>query len=148
MAGGMGNCMAEPRRLTGLRIIVCVLLCSTVAAAADPATRCKTGKMGVAGAYDLCLLQTTASATLAGGVPDPTRCDATFGTKWLQAETRAAGACPTTNDSATIASQVSADVNAIIAALMPSTTTSRCTADKLAAAGKNHKLVSVVNVVS
>ena len=136
--------MTERRRLLVLRTTAGLLLCSMVAVASDPAIRCKTSKMGIAGAYDLCLLRTIARATRAGVAPDLTRCTFTFETKWGQAENRVPGACPTNGDYFTIETQVNADVNAIIAALMPSTTTTtaavnaaatRCKVDKMAAAG-------------
>lgn len=103
--------------------LVVALLAVGSARAVDPADACKADKMRRAGLYDLCLLKARSKALKKGIAPNLGRCDAQFAAGWAKAEAKAAGACPTTGDAATLAARVNADVAGVIAALTPTTTT-------------------------
>lgn len=75
------------------------LLASTSAFAQDPAARCESSKLGTSAKYVQCRLKAEAKAVRAATSPDYSRCS--LG-KFTAAETKAAGMCPTSNDSTSV----------------------------------------------
>lgn len=83
------------------------------AAALTEAETCEAAKLKVAGKYNFCRLKAEAKAVKAGGTADYSKCDFKFNQKWLDAETKGSGMCPTNGDAAGIESQVKADADAL-----------------------------------
>jgi len=74
---------------------VVALLISTSAQAADPAVKCQSGKLKVAGKYASCLLSADSKAVKTNTSPDYSKCDAKYSSKWQNTEAKAgAGMCP------------------------------------------------------
>ena len=48
--------------------------------------KCEASKLKAAGKYDFCRLNVEAKAAKSGDSPDFSKCDPTFGTKWMKAE--------------------------------------------------------------
>lgn len=86
-----------------------LLLCAGAAqAAGDPADKCEAAKNAAAGGYVACLAKAQAKFVAGGGVDTAkydaavAKCGEKLGSKWTKAEEKAAGACPSSGDHATI----------------------------------------------
>ena len=83
------------------------------AAAASAALTCEGTKLQRAGEYEACLLTAEGVATKTGRPLDFTKCNTKFTQRWLTAETRGGGACPTSGDETATRLQVLRDANSI-----------------------------------
>jgi len=107
-----------------------------VNAAIDAATKCEVNKVKTAGKYEDCRLKATAKAVKTGEPADYTKCIEKFGLKWIKAESKADGACPTNGDQATIAAKIVVDADSIADGLAGTPEMAACEAIKLKGAGK------------
>lgn len=85
----------------------------TMAAAITDVEKCEAAKNKIAGKYAFCRQKAEAKAIKTGAAPDYTKCDATFADKWMKAETKGGGMCPTNGDQTDIQGQVTADADFI-----------------------------------
>ena len=86
--------------------ILGLLVLSSAAHAADPATTCESGKLKEAGKYGSCRLGVVSRAVRGATTPDYSKCDSRFGDKWPNTETKGAGMCPSNGDQTDIAQRV------------------------------------------
>lgn len=96
-------------RLTGYACAVALTVSATVAFALDPADKCESSKLKIAGKYGFCRLRAESKAVKTATTPDFSKCDAKYAEKWMQAE--AGGSCPTTGDLTTQLAAVAANAN-------------------------------------
>ncbi len=76
--------------------------------ATGDAAACVAAKLGAAGKQCACVHKIQATATLKGTTPDVTACDAKLVAAYGKAEAKAAGACPTSGDAASVSTDVQA----------------------------------------
>jgi hypothetical protein len=108
--------MRYPKTILSTAVLIGAL--SSVTHAADPAARCKVGKLKESAKYASCRLKAEAKGVLAGVAPDFARCDATFDAKFRAIDTKAGPeVCPSFGDSLRIGSGVVAFSRATAAAL-------------------------------
>lgn len=100
--------------LIGLGLMLGV---STSIWALDPADKCEAAKVKEAAKLHFCRMKVESKAIKKGTLPDFSKCNSKYTTKWPLIETKAAGACPTDGDEATIQSQVTTDTDAIVTSL-------------------------------
>jgi hypothetical protein len=72
------------------------------ATALDPAPRCESGQLKIVGKYAACRLSAKSKAVKKGAPAVYTRCTDKFFEKWGKTEDKAAGACPTLSDDASM----------------------------------------------
>ena len=89
------------------------MLCAGAAGAARDAEKGEATKLKRAGQYFACRLKAGATAAKKREEPDFSKCDSKFSQKWMDAETKAGGMCPTTRDKTDIQNQVTADADLI-----------------------------------
>jgi len=75
--------------------------------AADPAVICESGKLKEAGKYANCRMKAESKAVKKNEDPDYTKCESKFSEKWMSAEAKAAGTCPSNGDEATVENAIS-----------------------------------------
>jgi len=78
-------------------VFVCALAVMgsvTSALALDAALKCESSELKTSGKYSFCRLKADAKAAKSGGMPDYTKCDATFSDKFGKADTQGMGQCP------------------------------------------------------
>jgi uncharacterized protein DUF1566 len=85
--------------------------------AVSPADKCEATKLDTAGKYDFCRLKAEAKAVKKGSSPDFTKCDAAYSPKWMQAETKAGGSCPSNGDQAAMQAFIIEHADAVKSAL-------------------------------
>jgi len=96
-----------------------VLLVAGPAWAVDSDVKCGADKIKEAVKYAFCLGKAEAKGIKKGEPADVSKCDSKFSGKWQKAELKAAGACPTNGDEATIEAQVQLFVEDLVTALEP-----------------------------
>ena len=77
-----------------------ILVGAGPATAASPADKCGAAKHKLAGQYAFCRQKVAAKALTNGDAQDYSKCDAKYAEKWMSAETKSAGTCPTEGDAA------------------------------------------------
>lgn len=85
--------------------------------AADEALLCQTSKLKRAGKYSFCRLKAEAKGVKKGEAPDYSKCDLQFTEKWNEAESAAAGACPTNDDAVAMLGLLASDADILAAAV-------------------------------
>lgn len=88
-------------RSVGAAALTAILLMAGAAAALSAADRCESGKLTVAGKYGLCRLKAESKAVKQSALPDYSKCDEKYSTKWAVYE---GGDCPSIGDEAVIQS--------------------------------------------
>jgi len=81
------------------------------------AMKCEAGKLKVAGKYDFCRLKAEAKAAKLGGLPDFSKCDLTYSSKWASTELAGGGMCPSNGDQAVMQTFVTEYTEAVAVAL-------------------------------
>jgi hypothetical protein len=105
-------------RLTGFVCAVALVVSPMVVVALEPADKCESSKLKVAGKYGLCRLKAESKAVKTVATPDFSKCDAKFADKWAQTESSAgAGVCPSQGDSAAIQAFIAQTTENVAAAL-------------------------------
>jgi hypothetical protein len=102
--------------LIAITAAVAVLGQVGAAHATTAAQKCQAAKLKATGKYAFCLLSVDAKAAKTGGTPAPAdyvKCTTTDGTKFSDAETQAAGSCPTQNDLSGVFDQIIAQERAL-----------------------------------
>lgn len=94
-----------------------VLAFTSHAMAISPADKCEADKNRIAGKYAFCRQKVEATSIRTGASPNFTLCGVKLGAKWLSAENKAAGMCPTNGDYLAVLDFVSAHTDAVAAAL-------------------------------
>ena len=100
-----------------LAIVATVLVVAGSAWAVSDPDKCEAAKNKVAGKYAFCRQKAEAKAVKTGDPVDYSKCDASYGDKWMSAETNGGGMCPTMGDQAAMQSCITAHTNRVAAAL-------------------------------
>lgn len=79
--------------------------------------KCEANKLTAAGKYDFCRLKAEADAVKTQSMPDFSRCDAAYSTKWGKAETQVGAMCPSSGDAGAVQAFITEHANALKAAL-------------------------------
>lgn len=116
--------MKDSKRFGVVAIGACflglLLAASNPASALDPAVKCESTKVKEAAKKAKCVAVVSAKSIKKNEAPDSaklTKCSDKFGEKFVKAETKAEGACPTNGDAGTIEGLVDGCVNDVITAL-------------------------------
>lgn len=104
-------------KVGGVLLTGAVLFATTSAHAVTPADRCEASKLKLAGKYGFCRLNAESKAAKTGDPADYSKCNAKFSPKWVSAETKGGGMCPTNGDAPAIQNCVTAHTSNIAAAL-------------------------------
>jgi hypothetical protein len=96
--------------------------------------KCEANKLTAAGKYDFCRLKAEADAVKTQSMPDFSRCDAAYSTKWGKAETQVGVMCPSSGDIAAVQEFITEHTDALRSALdggnhLPSLTCGNGTVD-------------------
>ena len=94
------------------------MLGAATASAVTPADKCEADKLKRAALYSACRLKAESKAVKSGGTPDYSKCDSKLSQKWMDAETKGAGMCPTNGDESAIHACLAGHADGIVAALM------------------------------
>ncbi len=92
---------------------------TSVSSAADPAVDCGAAKMKEAGKYANCRLKADSKALKKNETPDYSRCSSKFADKWSKAEAKAAGACPSNGDEATVEAAITTCMGDVATGVAP-----------------------------
>ena len=99
-------------RLVSTIALLCLI--TSAAQAADPAAKCRSGKLKEAAKYASCRLKAEAKAVQTATTPNYTQCEAKFTPKFNGLETKAGpGICPSEGDEPTINARVTNDADDI-----------------------------------
>jgi len=112
-------------------------------AAADPAVKCQSTQAAAAGKYAACLTSVSATAIKKAESGDSAKlfkCRASFVSAMRKAEGKAAGACPSSGDSATLERAIDGSINGVVVSLggMPGAggVSAKCQSGKAKESGK------------
>ncbi|MBI3249652.1 MAG: DUF1566 domain-containing protein [Deltaproteobacteria bacterium] len=127
-------------------VVFSLVVTSSLARAADPATVCEAAKLNAAGKKAICLVANEVQA-LRGNPSHPAACEAAFSKAFANAEAAAAkagGACPVTGDVAVIEDLVDTCV-ADIAATLEGTAPPPCAGTQFPATGQTTAYTADLN---
>jgi hypothetical protein len=110
--------LRDSRTTRFLTLNVLIALAATAAYGLTGAEKCESAKLKEAGKYAACRLKAESKAAKTGGVPDYSKCDEKYASKWQSAESKAgAGVCPSEDDQAAIGFFISQTTDQIATAL-------------------------------
>ena len=94
-----------------------LVLAATPTQAVSDAEKCEAAKNKVAGMYAFCRQKAEAKAIKTGAPVDYTKCDTSYGTRWMSAETNGGGMCPTNGDQSAMQALITQHADDVATAL-------------------------------